>query len=674
MHSNNFIVTALAASLVATSSYAEENTELETVVVTARRAVSDIKNTPQSMEIISETDIEQTRARELTDVLKKNSSVNVIQYPGKLSGIGIRGFRPEYSGINQHTLLLIDGRPAMTDNLSLVDMDRVERIEILKGPASALYGSSAMGGVVNVISRDSRGPIHGMAQLAYGSYDTKEVKATAGGSLVDALDFDYSGSYYNQSEDYRMGGGLVRPNTRYSEMNQAVRLGWNINPEWRLSLNSNLYRGWDIATPGNIATGTTQQANKDMDLYGTDLKLEGSLADHRLTMRYYTGQQSYDLYNKTSADAAVQKYLPYHSYWSTLNYSGWQLKDVWAWGKNTSLVIGIDQYTPKQDTKNYNPNGSRTAPYFANNQQQNLGVYAENTWYFNDQNSTFYLGVRHDEIRVSTYKTPYKTDFIPSSAVFSNISPSTGFKHLLGMGFRLHGTVGKGFVVPDAAYVTGSASATSGKVTTFTQGNPGLKPESSWTYDLGLEWSNPSIYTDLTVFATNVTDRIVNTITTIETTKSGYITNLSTYKNGSGANIRGMEWNGRWQVIPSLQLSLTGTYFFERKENRDNEWLAIRNVPLYTAVASAELVVGAWTGRLGIRYVGPWLDNNWQGDTTQYIRYGDFATVDVYLGYRFDNHNLLALNMENLIDRYYTEKGGYPMPGINGRLAYRYDF
>ena len=135
-----------------------------------------------------------------------------------------------------------------------------------------------------------------------------------------------------------------------------------------------------------------------------------------------------------------------------------------------------------------------------------------------------------------------------------------------------------------------------------------------------------------------------------------------------------MEWNGRWQVIPSLQLSLTGTYFFERKENRDNEWLAIRNVPLYTAVASAELVVGAWTGRLGIRYVGPWLDNNWQGDTTQYIRYGDFATVDVYLGYRFDNHNLLALNMENLIDRYYTEKGGYPMPGINGRLAYRYDF
>ena len=74
-------------------------------------------------------------------ILKKNSSIDVIDYPGVLSGIGIRGFRPEFSGITKHSLILIDGRPAGATNLATILKDNVERIEVLKGPASALYGA-----------------------------------------------------------------------------------------------------------------------------------------------------------------------------------------------------------------------------------------------------------------------------------------------------------------------------------------------------------------------------------------------------------------------------------------------------------------------------------------------------------------------------------------------------
>lgn len=213
-----------------------EDVALGTMVVTARRAEAKIEETPQRIEIIGTKQIESTPSLDLTDTLKKNSSVDVIQYPGNLSGIGIRGFRPEFSGINKHSLLLIDGRPAMGTNLSLINMDRVERIEVLKGPASALYGSQAMGGVVNVITRESKGPLNGFGQIAYGSYDTKQLKGAIGGALNEFFDFDYSGSYLDRGDDFKAGGGVLRPSTSYGQQYHALRLGLNLNKDWRANL------------------------------------------------------------------------------------------------------------------------------------------------------------------------------------------------------------------------------------------------------------------------------------------------------------------------------------------------------------------------------------------------------------------------------------------------------
>ena len=108
--------------------------ELEDMVVTATRTPEKKANLPQVVNILSGKDIQRTVAVDLTDILKKTSGVDVIQYPGALSGISIRGFRPEFSGITKHSLLLIDGRPAGATNLATILMDNIERIEVLKGP------------------------------------------------------------------------------------------------------------------------------------------------------------------------------------------------------------------------------------------------------------------------------------------------------------------------------------------------------------------------------------------------------------------------------------------------------------------------------------------------------------------------------------------------------------
>jgi outer membrane receptor protein involved in Fe transport len=105
----------------------------EDVVVTGRRVASQVADSPRKIEVVDATDLERTIAADLTDALKKNAGVDVIQYSGVLSGIGIRGFRPQFSGINKRSLLLIDGRPAGATNLGTVRLDGIDRIEVLRG-------------------------------------------------------------------------------------------------------------------------------------------------------------------------------------------------------------------------------------------------------------------------------------------------------------------------------------------------------------------------------------------------------------------------------------------------------------------------------------------------------------------------------------------------------------
>ena len=201
-----------------------------------------------------------------------------MQYSGVLSGIGIRGFRPETSGLNKRSLLLIDGRPSGVTNLSTLMLDGVERIEVLKGPASAIYGASAMGGVVNVITRRSRGPVTGGVRLGFGRYNTSDLAGHAGGSLGSRVDFDVNGMAFNQRDDFRMGNGVVRPATSYKAYDGSARAGIDLASAWRVDGRVSLYRGKDINTPGDVFSGLTSQGRKDLERTAADVRVSGPLA------------------------------------------------------------------------------------------------------------------------------------------------------------------------------------------------------------------------------------------------------------------------------------------------------------------------------------------------------------------------------------------------------------
>lgn len=143
------------------------------IVVSSTRTDEKLKNIPRKVEVITSKDIEALDPDNATELLQKTAGVDVIEYPGVLSGVSMRGFVPNYgSYLNpQYVTYLLDGRPLGTYNLASVDMNMIERVEVIKGPSSALYGSKGMGGTINFITKKSRGPIKGTASLGYGSFE-----------------------------------------------------------------------------------------------------------------------------------------------------------------------------------------------------------------------------------------------------------------------------------------------------------------------------------------------------------------------------------------------------------------------------------------------------------------------------------------------------------------------
>ena len=340
----------------------------EDVVVTGRRIASRLADTPQKIEVVDATDIERTIAADLTDLLKKNAGVDVIQYSGVLSGIGIRGFRPQFSGINKRSLLLIDGRPAGATNLGTVRLDGFDRVEILKGAASATYGSSAMGGVVNLISRESRGALRGMARLGGGSYGTSDVGGHLGGSAGKRVDFDLGGTLFNQRDDYRMGNGVVRPATRYRTYDGSARVGVDLGA-WRIQGRADGYRGRDIMTPGDLASGLNAQGQKDLERSTRDVRASGLLSTHAVSLTAYQAGESSQTTNVTTTNPLDRPFLPYLSFESDIHWKGLQARDAWDWSAAGSLVAGVDYEHVTSVSRSYARTGDRIAPVLGRQQQ-----------------------------------------------------------------------------------------------------------------------------------------------------------------------------------------------------------------------------------------------------------------------------------------------------------------
>jgi iron complex outermembrane receptor protein len=188
----------------------EEEVTLGEVVVTATRDTEEIRKIPASVTVITKEEIEHSNAQNTVDVLRDKAGVVVTDYfgTGKSAYVDLRGFG-ETGLLN--TLVLVDGRRVNEIDLSGVDwsqipLDQIQRIEIVRGSGSVLYGDNAAGGVINIITRNPEKPFSANAEVVGGSYGYNRESASVSGKW-GALSAILNASH-SSTEGYRDNGFL----------------------------------------------------------------------------------------------------------------------------------------------------------------------------------------------------------------------------------------------------------------------------------------------------------------------------------------------------------------------------------------------------------------------------------------------------------------------------------
>lgn len=208
------------------------------VLVTASRSKKSLDETSVPVAIVNQEEIKTTGSIRLTDILDEQIGMNVVSNHG--TGIQIQGFDPDY------TLILIDnqpviGRTAGTLNLDRLAVGNVEQIEIVKGPSSALWGSNALAGVINIITEKAEQPFKWNATGKYGTHNSYD-----GSTNLSFKKGGFSGQIFgniNSSDGYDLDTKTVAPTIpNYDNYTFSGEVGYRFSEKLSASLNSRYYK------------------------------------------------------------------------------------------------------------------------------------------------------------------------------------------------------------------------------------------------------------------------------------------------------------------------------------------------------------------------------------------------------------------------------------------------
>src|SRR5438045_6590730 len=200
--------------------------EVEQVVVSATRFDIPLDQSPASVSVISSEDIEQKQIERVSDALREVPGLSVVQTgtAGQLTSVFIRGLRSE------HTQVLLDGVPinqGLQGAFNFADLvtDDIDRIEVVRGPQSTLYGPRALAGVIQIFTKQGEGTPTIMLSDEGGSYDTFREWLESEGK-IDQFDYSIGAS--------RIDTDNARPNNQYRNSAAIANVGWSQNEQFRI--------------------------------------------------------------------------------------------------------------------------------------------------------------------------------------------------------------------------------------------------------------------------------------------------------------------------------------------------------------------------------------------------------------------------------------------------------
>jgi vitamin B12 transporter len=532
----------------------QSSTVMPETVVTATGRPEPVTNIAGTVQVIDGDRITKSTAQSVTDLLAESAVGFMSQWTAGQTSLNIRGGATEGQGrdFKSEVLILINGHRAGTANISKLSVADVERIEIVRGPASVVYGSQNMGGVVNIILKTGRTAPGTLIEGSAGSFGLIQGKVQSGGTykLIDW----YLGLSGGKQDDYQVSGGQVELNTAWNRMGGTGAFGWQIDDDNRIDMTlrtDGVYNTGFRGSSANIFAFDTRY-NQSFDV-----SYNGKTPDacgHFFFQSYYV-QDVDDLNNPSplsSLVAPAARTFTDHNH-RQIGIEGTRLQPRYKFWPSNELLVGVDwerSWITSYRVRAGGPAVTQLSPQDNNETDNVWAVYAEDSQKFFDDRLIVRGGVRQTWGTTSLLATPNAPTLIPGNVDYQATTYSAGAT--LQITEWLAGRFGasSGFRAPTATELGANFTTTPIGTTIF--GNPGLSPETSHQLELGGTVTTKNARLDLALFQNLISNRIQ----AVTISSSGGVV-VQQYQNNPGdILIQGLELQGEADIPRTLGLSV----------------------------------------------------------------------------------------------------------------------
>jgi len=544
----------ILASLMPLAALAAEPVALEQQVITATQTSHSELSAPASVSVVTREELEQRPVYNLADAVKYLPGVHLN--PSSTYGrqeIKLRGMDSDY------TLLLVNGRrinsrDALSSNyandfdLSSIPMAAIERIEVIRGPMSSLYGADALGGVVNVILRQPTEETKAGIAYTYEhptegeSGDGHKASGYVSGSLIENK---LLGNLILETTDQAawLSEQTVNPNTDAAEQRQASSaygsLSWLLDERQTIDLDITHRKDDREAEWNNF--GAVVLNVQEMERWSFGLGHTGNWDGFNTRVRYY--------------------------------YENVELMD------DSQIMTTLRGMKGDIEQKNHTVDGQVTA--FLGSHLLTLGSELRRTELTHNQNlgsetevdqKAVYL---QDEFSIGDLDVTLGGRLDDHDSFGSEFSPRAYGVYNLTDNWVIKGGVGRSFKAPSIYQSDDTYGVLACRGMCTLVGNPNLKPETATSYEIGTLYQNERLEAGVMLFNNDIDDMIIT-----DTWRVGYRPAVMTYSNVSKARVQGYELQGRYNLSDTM--GVRANYTYSDAEDRDTDE-QLRNTPQHVA-------------------------------------------------------------------------------------------
>lgn len=648
-------------SIINGGTLGETDTNSSDLVVSATRVAKSPWVEPLNPTVISAAEIRQNHYRSVKEALEKQGGIYFSSFSENpaLSRVNIRGFGGDAP--QNKVLIMRDGHRINRPDQAAIDWSRIplgnlERIEIMRGPASALYGDNAVGGVINIISR-AESEYSAELGLEFGSYQFKR-----GDLRISGKDASQKLAYAVSAEHQSSGG--YRDNSRYDTRSAVINLDWELGPDKSSWLNFNFGRS-QYQLPGALSK----------------LQME---ADRRQCQPGHSGDdvatRSYSLGLGFQSAFAEKSELKFDFGWNRDE----QKSDIPAWGTFSStdidrfswqpqyilknslfeldneFILGTDIEKTRLETTRFKSDLRNLKTSLAEIDKNSFGFYLRDSLCLRD-NLILSAGARRERCRMGVSETSFGATILDDDVTHRESAAHLGLTYLPSQCWKFFTKIDRFYRYPStdeqASYYGWFGSDSF---------NKNLNPESGWSYELGSSWRlGEQLNLKGTLFCMNLKDEIA------------FVGSKNV--NYERTRHQGLELEGSWKPLNWVSMRLFYTALDAKFVQGP---FAGREIPLVPQNKLDLQVNCQITSNLSIALHSAYVDNQWLAGDRANSGPGlaAYNLVDLQLGYESEiwGHALdIFFGIDNLFDRKYVTYASdygfgasyYPAPGRTFRVG-----